>query len=74
MWGKQTYKNKEALAWNIHFWLGKESTQDEQGFAALHTIGLDDSLGGGPVQFREVGADVVVVLVVGGLTERFGDI
>lgn len=50
-----TYKDKEGrIRWNLHFWLGKDSTQDEQGTAAYATVDLDDHLGGGPVQYREV--------------------
>jgi len=52
-----TYKanpDSAKLSYDVHFWLGKFTTQDEAGTAAYKTVELDDSLGGAPVQHREV--------------------
>ncbi|KAM9671651.1 LOW QUALITY PROTEIN: advillin [Trichechus inunguis] len=42
------------LSQDIHYWIGKDSSQDEQSCAAIYTTQLDDYLGGSPVQHREV--------------------
>ncbi|CAI9621768.1 unnamed protein product [Staurois parvus] len=49
-----TKKSGNNLLYDIHYWIGNDSSQDEQGSAAIYTIQLDDYLGGGPVQHREV--------------------
>jgi len=51
-----TYKvpDNEKMLYNVHFWIGLESSQDEYGTAAYKTVELDDFLGGDPVQYREV--------------------
>jgi len=51
-----TYKQAESdkLLYNVHFWLGEKTSQDEMGIAAYKTVELDDLLGDLPVQYREV--------------------
>eukprot|EP00179_Madagascaria_erythrocladioides_P012160 CAMPEP_0198365786 /NCGR_PEP_ID=MMETSP1450-20131203/154349_1 /TAXON_ID=753684 ORGANISM="Madagascaria erythrocladiodes, Strain CCMP3234" /NCGR_SAMPLE_ID=MMETSP1450 /ASSEMBLY_ACC=CAM_ASM_001115 /LENGTH=465 /DNA_ID=CAMNT_0044073241 /DNA_START=138 /DNA_END=1536 /DNA_ORIENTATION=+ len=51
-----TYKESgsDKIKFNVHFWLGKETTQDEAGTAAYKTVELDTLLGDEPVQYREV--------------------
>ncbi|XP_051910058.1 villin-1 isoform X2 [Hippocampus zosterae] len=39
---------------DIHYWIGKVSSQDEQGAAAVYVTQLDEHLGGTAVQRREV--------------------
>src|SRR6185436_19951355 len=47
-------KETDKLAWDVHFWLGKDSSQDEIGVAAYKAIELDDLLDDGPIQHREI--------------------
>lgn len=49
---KQAKNN--IFSWDVHFWLGLETTPDEAGAAAIYTVQLDDILNGGPIQHREV--------------------
>ncbi|XP_056220499.1 advillin [Seriola aureovittata] len=49
-----TQKFSSSLSYDIHYWIGSQSSQDEQGAAAVYTIQLDDFLGSTPVQHREV--------------------
>lgn len=51
---EKTGKESDKFAYDVHFWLGKTSTQDEQGTAAYKTVELDDLLDDVPVQFRQV--------------------
>ncbi|XP_003388924.1 PREDICTED: gelsolin-like protein 2 [Amphimedon queenslandica] len=51
-----TYKEpgNEELKYDLHFWIGQYSTQDEYGTAAYKTVELDTLLDDKPVQHREV--------------------
>jgi gelsolin len=50
-----TFKDgdSENLAHDVHFWIGKYSSQDEYGTAAYKTVELDTYLDDVPVQHRE---------------------
>ncbi|XP_034985186.2 villin-like protein [Zootoca vivipara] len=47
-------KTRSGFATDLHYWIGRDSSQDEQGAAAFYVTQLDDLLGGNPVQHREV--------------------
>jgi gelsolin len=51
-----TYKEagSDELEHDLHFWIGKYSTQDEYGTAAYKTVELDTFLDDKPIQHREV--------------------
>ncbi|XP_062619979.1 gelsolin-like protein 2 isoform X1 [Saccostrea cucullata] len=51
-----TYKDdsSDELLYDVHFWIGKYSTQDEYGTAAYKTVELDTFLDDKPIQHREV--------------------
>ncbi|XP_076468658.1 gelsolin-like protein 2 isoform X2 [Babylonia areolata] len=51
-----TYKDGDSdkFLYDVHFWIGKYSTQDEYGTAAYKTVELDTYLDDVPVQHREV--------------------
>ncbi|XP_020894746.1 gelsolin-like protein 1, partial [Exaiptasia diaphana] len=51
-----TYKdpNGDELLYDVHFWIGAQSTQDEYGTAAYKTVELDTLLDDKPVQHRQV--------------------
>ncbi|ESW26730.1 hypothetical protein PHAVU_003G143200 [Phaseolus vulgaris] len=51
---KTTASKSGALRYDIHYWLGKKTSQDEAGVAAIKTVELDAALGGRAVQYREV--------------------
>jgi len=48
-----TASNPDALAWDVHFWIGEYSTQDEYGTAAYKTVELDCKLEDAAIQHRE---------------------
>ncbi|KAJ2941906.1 hypothetical protein O0L34_g10721 [Tuta absoluta] len=50
---KTNSDKKGNLSWDIHYWIGAESTQDESGAAAILTVGLDDKFNGAAIQHRE---------------------
>jgi len=51
---KTTASRSGSLHHDIHYWLGKDSSQDEAGAVAVMTVELDSALGGRAVQYREV--------------------
>ena len=60
---KKDPENTEALAYDIHFWIGAHSSQDEYGTAAYKTVELDHKLGDAAVQHREVAESAITLKV-----------
>lgn len=51
---KTTALKNGSLRHDIHYWIGKDTSQDESGTAAILTVELDAALGGRAVQYREI--------------------
>ncbi|KAG0703748.1 hypothetical protein DFH29DRAFT_415487 [Suillus ampliporus] len=52
-----TYKpdaKDPTLRYDLHFWLGEDTTRDEAAMAAYKTLELSDHLGGKATQYREI--------------------
>lgn len=72
-----TVKQRETFFYQLHYWLGKECSQDESTAAAILTVQLDDYLGGKPVQYRElqgVESTAFTSYFKGGITYKTGGI
>uniref|UniRef100_A0A8C6UW07 Scinderin n=1 Tax=Neogobius melanostomus TaxID=47308 RepID=A0A8C6UW07_9GOBI len=72
-----TVKQRDTFFYKLHYWLGKECSQDESAAAAILTVQLDDYLGGKPVQFRELQgfeSNAFTGLFKGGITYKTGGI
>ncbi|XP_043823029.1 adseverin [Dromiciops gliroides] len=68
---------RNGFSYRLHFWLGKECTQDESGAAAIFTMQMDDYLGGKPVQSREMQGYETTDFVgyfKGGMTYKVGGV
>ena len=50
----KTVKGKDDTSYDIHFWIGQHSTQDEYGTAAYKAAELDDFFNQKPIIHREV--------------------
>ncbi|CAL8267478.1 unnamed protein product [Lota lota] len=48
-----TNKISSHFTYDVHYWLGASSSQDEQGAAAFSTTMMDEALGGVAIQHRE---------------------
>uniref|UniRef100_UPI00398F422C scinderin n=1 Tax=Pristiophorus japonicus TaxID=55135 RepID=UPI00398F422C len=73
----QTRVNKNNFSYNLHFWLGKECSQDESSAAAIFTVQMDDYLQGKPVQYRELQdyeSNTFVGYFKGGLKYKVGGV
>nr|O61270.1 RecName: Full=Gelsolin, cytoplasmic; AltName: Full=Actin-depolymerizing factor; Short=ADF; AltName: Full=Ascidian gelsolin [Halocynthia roretzi]BAA28674.1 ascidian cytoplasmic gelsolin [Halocynthia roretzi] len=69
-----------GFEWNLHYWQGKESSQDERGAVAILAVKMDDHLNGGPVEHREVqgnesaafkGLFPTITYLIGGVASGF---
>uniref|UniRef100_A0A670ZX91 Villin like n=1 Tax=Pseudonaja textilis TaxID=8673 RepID=A0A670ZX91_PSETE len=47
-------KMQHRFTTDLHFWIGRNASQDEQGAAAFYVTQIDDSLQGTAIQHREV--------------------
>ena len=50
----QVWKRNDALQYDVHFWIGKGSSQDEYATAAYKTVELDTFLKDAAIQHREL--------------------
>ena len=42
------------LEWNVHYWLGRKSSEDQKNLVTVKAVELDNHLKEMPVQYREV--------------------